>query len=85
MTERVTMLGLARWTEKRGSYRIVQRFFATALPWSELLVRFFHTHLFQGDHEFLFAGDATTLTKAGAQTHWVGLFFRDSLGRSCAG
>ena len=85
MTGRVTMLGLARWTEKGGSYRTLQRFFATALPWSERLVRFFHTHLFQGAHEFILAGDATTITKAGAQTHGVGLFFRDWWGKSSAG
>lgn len=76
MTGRVTMLGLARWTEKGGSYRTLQRFFATALPWTELLVQFFRTHLYQREHEFLLAGDATTVTKAGAQTHGIGRFFR---------
>jgi len=53
MTGRVTMLGLSRWTEKGGSYRTLQRFFATALPWPELLVQFFRTHLYQREHEFL--------------------------------
>jgi len=76
MTGRVTMLGLSRWTEKGGSYRTIQRFFATALPWTELLVLFFRTHLYQAQHEFLLAGDATTVTKAGAQTHGIGHFFR---------
>ena len=85
MTGRVTMLGLARWTEKGGSYRTLQRFFATALPWSPLLGQFFQAHLFQCEHEFILAGDATTLTKAGAQTHGVGLFFRDWWERWCAG
>ena len=85
MTGRVTMLGLARWTEKGGSYRTVQRFFATALPWSALLVQFFQTHLWQRDHEFILAGDATTITKAGVQTHGVGLFFRGWWGRSSGG
>jgi len=33
MTGRVTMLGISRWTEKGGSYRTVQRFFQTAIPW----------------------------------------------------
>lgn len=75
MTGRVTMLGLARWTEKGGSYRTLQRFFATALPWTEMLVQFFQTHLYQREHEFLLAGDATTVTKAGAQTHGIGRFF----------
>ena len=76
MTGRVTMLGLSRWTEKGGSYRTIQRFFATALPWTELLVQFFQTHLWQREHEFLLAGDATTVTKAGRQTHGIGRFFR---------
>lgn len=76
MTGRVTMLGLSRWTEKGGSYRTVQRWFATALPWAALLVQFFQTHLFQREHEFILAGDATTITKAGTQTHGIGLFFR---------
>ena len=76
ITGRVTMLGLARWTEKGGSYRTLQRFFATALPWTAMLVQFFQTHLWQREHEFLLAGDATTVTKAGAQTHGIGRFFR---------
>lgn len=75
MTGRVTMLGLSRWTEKGGSYRTIQRFFATTLPWPELLVQFFQTHLYQREHEFLLAGDATTVTKAGRQTHGIGRFF----------
>lgn len=61
---------------KGGSYRTLQRFFATALPWTEMLVQFFRTHLYQREHEFLLAGDATTVTKAGAQTHGIGRFFR---------
>jgi putative transposase len=32
MTGRVTMKGISRWTEKGGSYRTVQRFFAVHLP-----------------------------------------------------
>jgi len=76
MTGRVTMLGISRWTEKGGSYRTVQRFFATDLPWAELLVKFFQTHLFNPDHEFILAGDATTVTKSGSQTHGIGRFFQ---------
>ena len=85
MTGRVTMLGLSRWTEKGGSYRTLQRFFATALPWTEMLVQFFRTHLWQREHEFLLAGDATTVTKAGAQTHGIGRFFPVWPGRWCRG
>jgi len=33
ITGRVTMLGLSRWTDKGGSYRTLQRFYHTVLPW----------------------------------------------------
>ncbi len=33
MTGRVTMLGISRWAGKGGSYRNVQRFFSTVIPW----------------------------------------------------
>jgi len=71
------MLSISRWTGKGGSYRTVQRFFATDLPWVELLVKFFQTHLFDCKSEFILAGDATTVTKSGAQTHGIGRFFRE--------
>jgi len=77
MTGRVTMLGISRWTEKGGSYRTVQRFFATDLPWLELLIKFFRTHLFDSEREYILAGDATTITKSGKQTHGIGRFFRE--------
>ena len=77
MTGRTTMLGISRWTAKGGSYRTVQRFFATVFPWTELLVKFFHTHLFESEDEFILAGDATTITKSGKSTHGIGRFFRE--------
>jgi len=77
VTGRVTMLGISRWTDKGGSYRTVQRFFATRVPWTQLLVSFFQTHLLNLDHEFILAGDATTVTKSGSQTHGIGRFFRE--------
>ena len=77
MMGRVRMLSISRWTKKGGSYRTVQRFFATRLPWTELLVKFFQTHLFGGGHEFILAGDATTITKSGKLTHGIGHFFRE--------
>jgi DDE superfamily endonuclease len=45
MTGRVTMLGISRWSGQGGSYRTVQRFFATALPWAALFWLFFRTHV----------------------------------------
>jgi putative transposase len=77
MTGRVTMLGISRWTDKGGSYRTIQRFFATNVAWTELLVKFFETHLFDVSGEWILAGDATTITKSGQQTHGIGRFFRE--------
>jgi len=80
MTGRVTMRGISRWTEEGGSYRTVQRFFATDLPWLNLLVKFVETHLFDSSHEYILAGDATTVTKSGRATHGIGSFFSGVLG-----
>jgi putative transposase len=33
---RITMLGLSRWTDKGGSYRTIQRWYHTQLPWEML-------------------------------------------------
>ena len=33
---RLTMLGQSRWTEKGGSYRAIQRFYHSALPWGTI-------------------------------------------------
>ena len=38
MTGRVTMLGISRWAGQGGSYRTVQRFFYTALPWADAVL-----------------------------------------------
>src|SRR6476659_8860985 len=65
MTGRVTMLGISRWTGTGGSYRTVQRLFASVLPWATLFWLFFRTHLFQTDDVYLLAGDETVVTKAG--------------------
>ncbi len=75
MTGRVTMLGIARWTGTGGSYRTVQRFFATALPWAQVLWLFFRQHLFQAEDVYLLAGDEVVVTKAGKQTFGLDRFF----------
>ncbi|MYK21984.1 transposase, partial [Candidatus Poribacteria bacterium] len=33
MTGGVSMRNISRWTSKGGSYRTIQRFFNTVLPW----------------------------------------------------
>lgn len=75
MTGRITMLSISRWTQKGGRYRTINRFFATRLAWTEWLVRFFETHLFNPDQEYILAGDETVVSKAGTETFGVDRFF----------
>jgi len=75
ITGRVTMLGLSRWTEKGGSYRTVQRFFYTIIPWAQVFLAFFREHLFDHQDTYLLAGDESVVTKAGKQTHGLDYFF----------
>src|SRR6266849_9601977 len=85
MTGRVTMLGLSRWTGPGGSYRTVQRFFATVIPWATLFWLFFRTHLFQADDIYLVGGDETVVTKAVNHTHGLDRFFASLDGKSVPG
>jgi putative transposase len=75
MTGRVTMLGIARWTGTGGSYRTVQRCFATAIPWAQVLWLFFRHHLFHADDVYLLAGDEVVVPKAGKQSFGLDRFF----------
>jgi len=85
MTGRMTMLSISRWTEKGGSYRTIQRFFATALPWTELLVKFFETHLFDSEREYILAGDETVIGKSGAETFGIDRLFSGLKGKVIKG
>ncbi len=53
MTGRVTMLGLSRWAGQGGSYRTVQRFFSTVIPWVTLFWVFFRQHLYRPGDVYL--------------------------------
>ena len=75
MTGRVTMRGIARWTGAGGSYRTVQRFFASTLPWASLFWLLFRAHLFRRTDVYLLGGDETVVTKAGKHTHGLDRFF----------
>ena len=68
MTSRVTMLGISRWAGKGGSYRTIQRFFNTVIPWGRVCWLFFKTHLLDRDGEYLIAADQTTVSKSEKQT-----------------
>jgi len=85
MTGRVTMLGISRWSGEGTSYRTIQRFFATVLPWATLFWLFFRTHLFERDDVYLLAGDETIVTKAGKHTPGLDRFFASLYGKPVPG
>jgi putative transposase len=75
MTLRVTMLGLSRWTGEGGSYRTVQRFYQTILPWAQLFWQFFSQSLWQKEDVYILAGDECVVSKAGKKTYGLDRFF----------
>ena len=75
MTGRVTMLGISRWAGAGCSYRTVQRFFAAALPWAQVLWLFVRQHVVQTDDVYILAGDEVVVTKAGKKTYGLDRFF----------
>ena len=85
MTGRVTMLGLARWASKGGSYRTVQRFFSTVIPWAMLFWVFFRHHVYRADDVYLLGGDEVVVTKAGTHTHGLDRFFASLYGKPVPG
>jgi len=85
MTGRVTMLGISRWTGQGGSYRTMQRFFASSLPWAALFWLFFRTQLFRSDEVYLLAGDETVVSKAGKHSPGLDHFFAGLYGKCIPG
>jgi putative transposase len=85
MTGRVTMRGISRWSGQGGSYRTLQRFFATVIPWASLFWLFFRTYLLHTDDVYLLGGDETIVTKAGSHTHGLDRFFASLYGKSVPG
>jgi len=85
MTGRITMLGMSRWAGKGGSYRTIQRFFATVIPWGLLFWVFFRHHLYCPGDVYLVAGDDVIVTKAGTCTHGLDRFFASLYGKPVPG
>jgi putative transposase len=85
MSGRVTMLGISRWTGRGGSYRTVQRFFGTVIPWGMVFWLFFRRHLFDREDVYLLAGDECVVTKSGKCTHVLDRFFSSLYGKSVPG
>src|SRR5918911_3308357 len=85
MTGRVTMRGIAHWAGPGGSYRTIQRFFATLIPWGILFWVFFRHHLYCPGDVYLVAGDDVIVTKAGKHTHGLDRFFASLYGKPVPG
>jgi putative transposase len=85
MTGRVTMVGLSRWTNRGGSYRTVQRWFAGRLEWGALLWAVVEAHLIKAGRTYLLAVDEVVVSKAGKTTHGVGRFYSSIAGRPIGG
>src|SRR5215475_10595356 len=81
MTGRVTMVGMARWAGKGGSYRTIQRFFATIIPWGLLFWVFFRHHVYCPGDVYFVAGDEVIVTKAGKHTYGLDRFFASLYGK----
>ena len=75
MTGRVTMLGLSRWAGEGGSYRTIQRFYYTVIPWAQVFWQFFSQRLFQKEEVYILAGDESVVSKAGKKTYGLDRFF----------
>src|SRR5215468_7354913 len=85
MTGRITMLGMSRWAGTGGSYRTIQRLFATVIPWGLLFWVFFRHHLYCPGDVYLVAGDDVIVTKAGTCTHGLDRFFASLYGKPVPG
>jgi putative transposase len=84
-TRRATMLEISRWTESGGSYRSLQRWYHTALPWLEVMGLFFRQQLWHAKHDYIAAGDEVVVGKAGHQTYGLGRFFSSLQQRAIPG
>ena len=85
ITGRITMLGLSRWAGTGGSYRTVQRFFSTVIPWAMLFWVFFRQHVYCPQDVYLLAGDEVVVTKAGKTTYGLDRFFSSLYGKPVPG
>ena len=85
MTGRVSMLNLSRWTSEGGSYRTIQRFFNTVMPWGTVYWVFFRTYLLDPESTYILAGDETIVSKSGQSTYGLSRFFSSVYGKTLPG
>lgn len=72
---RMTMLGLSRWTEKGGSYRTIQRFYWSELPWQAIHWLFVRLKFLKPNGQYFIAGDEVVVSKTGKETYGLDRFF----------
>jgi putative transposase len=72
---RITMLGLSRWTEKGGSYRTIQRFYSSKIPWQAIHWLFVRLKFLKPARQYFIAGDEVVDSKAGKETYGLDRFF----------
>ena len=60
---------------KGGSYRTIQRFYHTVLPWRAIHRQFFVNRFVKPEDEYVIAGDETLVSKAGKETYGLDRFF----------
>ncbi|MGB0468935.1 MAG: transposase, partial [Pontibacterium sp.] len=68
-----------------GSYRTLQRFFATSICWHELNWHLIRHFMLKEAEVILIGGDATTVTKSGKTTFGLGRFFSSIYSRAVPG
>ena len=85
MTGQVTLLNISRWTSEGGSYRTVQRFFNTVIPWGTVYWVFFRTYLLNRESTYILAGDETIVSKSGQSTYGLSRFFSSVYGKTIPG
>ena len=83
MTGPVSMRNISRWTSEGGSYRTLQRFFNTVIPWGTVCWVFFST--LDRESLYILAGDATTVSKSGPSTYGLSRFFSSVQGKTIPG
>jgi hypothetical protein len=84
-TRRITMLELSRWTESGGSYRTLQRWYHSGVPWLSVMWVLFTQQLWRSGHDYIAAGDEVVFGKAGKQTYGLGRFFSSLQQRAIPG
>ena len=82
MPGQVTMLNISRWTSEGGSYRTVQRFFNTVIPWGPVYWVFFRKYLLDRESAYILAGDETIVSKSGQSTYGLSRFFSSGHGKT---